>query len=165
MTPTFLAAVAIVLRHEGGYVNDPKDPGGETNFGISKRSYPSLDIKNLTADQAKEIYFRDFWIKNNINLLPVTIAPKVLDTVVLAGPEWGARLLQLALVGLGQRLTIDCKLGVMTAAACQAVDPGALLSLYCNMLDAHYRHIADSHPDLVKFLRGWEARAKETDLV
>lgn len=50
-----------LISVEKGYVNDPADPGGETNWGISKRSYPNVDIKNLTRDQAKEIYRRDFW--------------------------------------------------------------------------------------------------------
>ena len=49
------------LRHEGGYVNDPDDAGGETKFGISKRAYPSLDIKHLTLEQAVEIYTRDYF--------------------------------------------------------------------------------------------------------
>ena len=44
-----------VLEHEGGYVNDPKDLGGETKYGITKRFYPDIDIKNLTIEQAKEI--------------------------------------------------------------------------------------------------------------
>ena len=51
-----------LLGHEGRYVNDPKDPGGETNFGVSKRSYPAVDIKNLTLQGAKTIYYRDFWL-------------------------------------------------------------------------------------------------------
>lgn len=50
-----------LLGHEGGYVNHPDDPGGETNWGISKRAYPSEDIANLSRDRAKEIYRRDFW--------------------------------------------------------------------------------------------------------
>jgi lysozyme family protein len=50
-----------LIGHEGGYVNDPQDPGGETNWGISKRSYPNVDIKNLTRDGAKAIYLDDFW--------------------------------------------------------------------------------------------------------
>ena len=44
-----------VLEHEGGYVNDPKDLGGETKYGITKRFYPDIDIKNLTIEQAKDI--------------------------------------------------------------------------------------------------------------
>jgi lysozyme family protein len=58
----FQIAVALVLKHEGGY--EPPgtgDPGGETNWGISKRAYPNLDIKNLTRDDAIAIYQRDYW--------------------------------------------------------------------------------------------------------
>lgn len=50
-----------IIAHEGGYVNHPTDPGGETNWGISKRSYPDLDIKALTREDALRIYERDFW--------------------------------------------------------------------------------------------------------
>ena len=61
MTPEFLKAFSRCIDIEGGYVNDPSDPGGETKFGISKRSYPDLDIKNLTLEQAREIYCDDYW--------------------------------------------------------------------------------------------------------
>lgn len=50
-----------ILLREGGYVNNPKDPGGETKYGISKRAYPELDIKNLTVAHAKELYIRDYY--------------------------------------------------------------------------------------------------------
>lgn len=50
-----------LMGHEGGYSNDPQDPGGETQWGISKRSYPNTDIKALTRDGAKAIYLKDFW--------------------------------------------------------------------------------------------------------
>ena len=49
MSSSFDLAIPIVLENEGGYINDPNDPGGETKYGISKRSYPALDIKNLTV--------------------------------------------------------------------------------------------------------------------
>ncbi len=58
---TFTQVFDRVIGHEGGYVNDPKDPGGETKWGISKRSYPHLDIANLSREGAKTIYFEDFW--------------------------------------------------------------------------------------------------------
>jgi len=58
---SFDQAFTRLLGHEGGYVNNPADPGGETNWGISKRSYPHLDIKHLTRDQAMTIYYTDFW--------------------------------------------------------------------------------------------------------
>jgi len=57
----FNRSVEFTLSWEGGYVNNPADPGGETKYGISKRSYPKLDIKGLTIAQAKHIYFTDFW--------------------------------------------------------------------------------------------------------
>lgn len=57
----FNYCVEQILKHEGGYVNDPRDPGGETKFGISKRAYPTLNIKDLTKEVAIEIYRRDYW--------------------------------------------------------------------------------------------------------
>lgn len=57
----FETAIERILGHEGGYVNNPEDPGGETKWGIAKRSYPNVDIKALTRDEAKAIYERDFW--------------------------------------------------------------------------------------------------------
>lgn len=57
----FDAFIGPLLNSEGGYVNDPNDHGGETRFGISKRSFPSLDIKNLTRDKAKEIYYNNYY--------------------------------------------------------------------------------------------------------
>ena len=55
MSAKFLLAIEEVLKNEGGYVNHPSDPGGATNFGITQRTYPRLNIRTLTVDQAKEI--------------------------------------------------------------------------------------------------------------
>ena len=59
MDERFLKAVGEVLENEKGYVNDPADPGGETKYGIIKRSYPNLDMAKLTMEQVLEIYYRD----------------------------------------------------------------------------------------------------------
>jgi lysozyme family protein len=90
----FDRAVALILDIEGGYTMDPNDPGGETNFGISKRSYPDLDIKNLTAADATAIYLRDFWVPcqcatyhNGLDLL-------VFDAAVNQGVSAAIRMLQ-----------------------------------------------------------------------
>ena len=80
---------------EGGYVNDPSDPGGETNWGISKREYPDLDIKNLTRDEAKAIYLRDYWSK--LPSLPFAIAYQVFDFSVNSGIGTALRALQRAI--------------------------------------------------------------------
>lgn len=86
-----------VLGHEGGYVNHVSDPGGETKWGISKRSYPHVNIKELTREQAVEIYRKDFW--NNIDgeSLPEAIAFQVLDAAVNHGTGNAIRFLQRAI--------------------------------------------------------------------
>ena len=85
-----------ILGVEGGYVNDPADPGGETNWGISKRSYPDLDIKNLTRDEAIAIYERDFWQPIAANDLPSSVAYQALDFAVNSGISTAIRALQRA---------------------------------------------------------------------
>ena len=86
-----------LLGHEGKYVNDPNDPGGETNWGISKRSYPNLDIKNLTKEQAKAIYYRDFWNRINADKLYDGVAFQAFDFAVNSGIETAVRKLQSAI--------------------------------------------------------------------
>lgn len=92
----FNKAVEFVLKHEGGYVNDPNDAGGETKFGISKRAYPNVDIKNLTREQAIEIYRRDYW--NQLpEGLPAVIHCVLFDCAVNAGIGRALRILQSAI--------------------------------------------------------------------
>lgn len=81
----FDKALKFVLKWEGGYSNDPNDPGGETNFGISKRSYPELDISKLTLKQAKEIYYQNYWLKTGCNEFPYPFNIVVFDTAVNMG--------------------------------------------------------------------------------
>jgi hypothetical protein len=61
MRESFDKAFEIVVGLEGGYSNDSNDPGGETKYGISKRYNPDIDIKNLTLEQAKQIYLERYW--------------------------------------------------------------------------------------------------------
>jgi lysozyme family protein len=86
-----------LIAHEGGYSNDAKDPGGETNFGISKRAYPQVDIKNLTRDAAKQIYKRDYWDRAQCDKLPPTLAYLLFDAAVNSGIGQAIRFLQRAL--------------------------------------------------------------------
>jgi len=81
----FDRAMEFTLKWEGGYVNDPKDPGGETNWGISKRAYPMLDIKDLTRDEAKDIYEHDYWRKCGADALLWPMNLVVFDTAVNMG--------------------------------------------------------------------------------
>ena len=97
MDDKFLKAIDRVLGHEGGYVNDPADPGGETNWGISKRSYPNLNIKELTRDQAIAIYEKDFWIPLHAEILSDGAGYQLLDSAVNNGISQSIRLAQRAL--------------------------------------------------------------------
>jgi lysozyme family protein len=81
----FDAAFGMIVGVEGGYVNDPQDPGGETKYGISKRRYPNEDIANLTLERAKFLYQRDYWAANGCDKLPWTEAFLVFDSAVNGG--------------------------------------------------------------------------------
>lgn len=94
---TFDEAFDRLLGHEDGYVNDPKDPGGETKWGISKRSYPNENIKNLTRERAKALFKRDFWDRVNANALPDGVAFQCADFAYHSGAETAVRYLQRAL--------------------------------------------------------------------
>lgn len=84
---SFDAAFAIVVGEEGGYKPaTPADPGGETKYGISKRQYPNVDIPQLTLEEAKAIYLRDYWNTHGCNKLPWAEALLVFDCAVNGGP-------------------------------------------------------------------------------
>lgn len=76
----------------GGYTNDPHDPGGETKWGISKRSYPNIDIKTLTLEEAKMLYKANYWNPLNCDLLDYPLALALMDSAVNCGTsrvkEW-----------------------------------------------------------------------------
>ena len=110
-----------LLGHEGGYSNDPRDPGGETNWGISKRSYPNVDIKNLTKEAAKVIYKRDYWDAAKATQYHPAIGFQVFDLGVNGGPGASARILQRAVGVLP-----DGQIGPMTLAAINKFSPLAV---------------------------------------
>lgn len=115
----FQVAVDITMNHEGGYVDDPNDPGGETHFGISKRSYPQLDIKHLTREKAKDTYCTDFWKKPQLDLLAYVapdLAIKIFDLGVNCGPTTAIIFLQRAIntVCIGRQVVVDGIIGPVT---------------------------------------------------
>lgn len=96
MDPAFLKMINRILSSEGGYVNNPSDPGGETKWGIAKRSYPNVNIKDLTRDGAIEIYHRDFWPLVGGGTVAPALAFQVLDGAVNHGSGNAVRMLQRA---------------------------------------------------------------------
>lgn len=97
MTTLFLILIQRVLGHEGNYVNDPDDPGGETKWGISKRTYPHINIADLSRDDAIAIYYRDFWLKIFGDRLQDGVAYQLLDSAVNSGIVQSFRFLQRAI--------------------------------------------------------------------
>ena len=105
MDPKIRQAIQKTIDLEGGYVNDPDDPGGETKYGISKHSYPSEDIPNLTEDRAADLYYRDFW--QPLALTTVTASAwKLFDIAVNQGKTM-ARQYQSEIVGMDDESAED----------------------------------------------------------
>lgn len=149
----FEDAIGTVLKNEGGYVNNPADPGGETKYGISKRSYPNVDIKNLTEDEAKEIYKRDFWKFDGIDSQEV--ATKIFDAMV----NMGSRAIKFAQQLVGT--VVDGKYGAKTEAAINAQDPVEFLKAYRDKMEQFYRNLVLADPSKAQFLKGWLRRARQ----
>ncbi len=156
----FERLIGMILQHEGGYVYDPVDPGGETKYGISKRSYPHVDIKNFTIEQAKDIYYRDWWLRLRCNeIQDDRIAQKLLDTCINVGAMTGVRILQRALCDVGQPVSIDGLIGPQTIGAANRADSVQLLAAMRYHQTMHYKRLIERNPKLAKFERGWMARA------
>lgn len=108
----------IVMVHEGGYSFNPNDPGGETNFGICKKSYPDIDIKNLTDDKARAIYEVDFWNKIYAKYLPERLHLIYLDAAINHGRKTAILLMQKSL-----NIPADGIAGPVTKGKFKTVEP------------------------------------------
>lgn len=149
MSANFDKAFVAIIGAEGGYVNDPRDPGGETKFGISKRSYPKEDIPNVTLDRAKAIYFQDFWTPVRGDDLPWPLSLFVFDAAVNQNPTVAVKLLQKA-AGVAQ----DGSLGPKSIRAIAKADKHELCALF--MADRALRYTGTRNFDI--YGRGWLAR-------
>lgn len=151
----FDEAVYLVLKHEGGYVNNPNDTGGETNFGISKRAYPDLNIADLTAYDAQDIYKKDFWDKVQGDRLPKGLDLMVFDFAVNAGVSRASKVLQ-KLIGVKQ----DGIIGSKTMETLETYHPDTL-----KLIIEYYRlrqNFYESVDSFQHFGHGWTRRNLET---
>jgi len=142
-------AFNLLMKWEGGYVNDPHDPGGETKYGISKMSYPDLDIKNLTLEQAKAIYFDDFWIKARCHKMPPKWGIYHFINAVNIGVRRANRYLQRA-VGVKP----DGIIGPITLNAIKKT----CMSHYAVTIVKFYTELAYRWPSKRRYLIGWLRR-------
>lgn len=156
MKANFEACMAEVFKHEGGYVNDPHDPGGETNLGISKRSYPKEDIRNMTRARAAQIYRRDFWDKLRCDELPDGLDLVEFDAAVNSGPSRGAKWLQQAL-----GVAADGKVGMATiGAAKNTYAPAAVMRAI-----GFRRAFLKTLPTWERYKNGWNKRLDSVEAV
>jgi len=160
----FTQAVTRVLANEGGYARLPGDPGGETNFGISHRDYPGLELAKLTRNGAIAIYFRDFWKAGRYPELPAAIAIKLFDLSVNMGAAHATRCLQCALRACGSIVIEDGALGNGTVAAANRAGGDALMAALRSEAAGYYRATAEKYSSRNRdgarsFLEGWLNRA------
>lgn len=149
MPTAFDLAFAVVVGEEGGYCNNPADPGGETKFGISRRAHPEVNIAALTLDQAKAIYRANYWLHIRGDDLPPPLALLVFDSATNNGPTQAAKWLQLA-VGVTQD-------GVIGPATLAAVAKHKVADV---MAEFHARRILFQMtlPTVATFGLGWARR-------
>jgi|TARA_R100000329_G_scaffold45335_1_gene42515 lysozyme family protein len=156
---TFKKAIEVILKHEGGYVDDPIDPGGETNMGISRKAYPHLDIKNLTKADVVSIYFRDYWEKAKCAKLPNNLQLIYFDMVVNMGKRRAVKILQEAINAKGVPTDIDGGIGPQTIgnAGKSKLEESRLRAYRLK----YYASLVLKKPKLEKYYYGWCKRALE----
>jgi lysozyme family protein len=165
----FISAVGRVLQDEGGYVDDPLDPGGETKFGISKREYPDLDIRNLTREQAIAIYWHDYWRAYHLDEMRPEVAAKALNLAVLMGPHGAIVCVQRACRACGRPLADDGIAGRLTLDAAHTIagqNVAALLAAIRSEAAGYFRTVSalerGRRPNRDEpFLKEWLRRAYE----
>lgn len=149
---TFDEAFEKLIGHEGGYVNHPSDPGGETKYGISRRSYPQEDIAGLTIERAKAIYLRDYWGPAGCDAVPDALRFDLFDMAVNSGVKAAARMLQKV---VGE--TEDGVIGPRTLQAVRGMPAPRLVARFngCRL------EFMASLPTWPSFGRGWARRIAE----
>ncbi|MCU0906433.1 MAG: holin-associated N-acetylmuramidase [Rhodobacteraceae bacterium] len=172
-----------ILDREGGFVNDPDDPGGATNHGVTIHTMRALgvdldgdgrvteaDVRKLPRSQAKDIYIEHYFHRPNIAALPEVLHATVFDMYVNAGAN-AVKILQRLLNDMGHGLTVDGVIGPKTVEAAQlahANAPRHLADAYGIARRNYYYAIGDRRPASRKYIRkrdggkaGWIRRAEE----
>lgn len=161
MDERFNIFIDILLKHEGGYVNDPDDFGGETKYGITKRRYPELNIKYLTKEKARDIYYSDFYAALNLHFIESDLlALHVFDMAVNAGRKNAVMLLQ----GLLKHCDVDGAIGPITSKkTAEAFKTTDLVAAYIARRIEYYYKVSKRRNNQ-KFLAGWVNRVYSTTI-
>lgn len=157
-------ALPLVLKYEGGYVNDPDDNGGATNKGITQRVYDAYrlkkglevqSVKHITNTEVEEIYYDEYWVRGRCNDLPNKVAVAHFDTCVNSGIKRGSKILQKA-----AGVVDDGVIGNQTLAAVKRYPETILMNRYLDERISFLNRIVASNPTQNKFLRGWLNRVE-----
>ena len=163
MIPTFDPALRLLLRHEGGFVNHPSDPGGMTNLGVTKAVWEAhkgapvteADMRALTPEAVQPVYKARYWDAIQGDALPYGLDYCMFDCAVNSGPGRAIKLLQYVLY-----TKVDGVLGKHTLAALQRADPTGLIEDYSQKrLD-----FLKSLPTWTTFGKGWGQRVSDVEL-
>lgn len=158
-TARLAAALPFVLRWEGGFVDDPDDPGGRTNQGITQAVYdgwrrrqglPAQGVEIIADAEVQAIYESDYWVPPRCDLLGDPLDLVQFDTAVNMGVGRAVRFLQSA-----ADCEVDGDFGPRTQRAVAGCDHGQLVAQYCDLREAYYRRLVEKNPKLAKFLKGW----------
>lgn len=145
----FDTAFSRLIGHEGQYAYDANDPGGESKFGITRRSYPGEDIRNMPITRAKYLYQRDFWGPAGCDALPDPLKYAMFDFAVNSGVKPAIRLLQSVL-----GVPVDGILGPHTLQAVGTMDARRLAArLFGERLE-----MLTALPTWASFGKGWARR-------
>lgn len=161
MKQNFDHCFQMLLKHEGGFVNHPKDPGGATNLGVTLATYEQWvgravtidEMRSLTVDDVAPIYRKNYWDAVRGDDLPSGVDWSVLDWAVNSGPGRASRALQ-RIVGA----TIDGKIGPKTLQAVMDIDPVKIIDMMYEERQRFYQGLSTFDT----FGRGWTRRNKET---
>jgi len=156
--PVRSRAILFVLRHEGGYANDPSDPGGETKYGISKKAYPDLDIKKLTVEDVHRIYVRDYWQRLSCDEMTPPVGLTVFDSAVNCGRDRASKWLQTSARALDCPVKLDGIIGPKTLAAVHECDPARLCLTFLHQRLFHYLCLGKKYP---QYVSGWVGRTSD----
>jgi len=160
MKENFEDALKALLKHEGGYVNHPQDPGGMTNLGVTKRVWEEFvghevdeqTMRGLTPEAVAPLYKKRYWDAIHGDDLPSSVDFCVFDCAVNSGVGRASKFLQKA-VGV----TDDGKIGPGTLAAVASKDPKEIVEAFCDIRQA----FLESLPTFATFGKGWSRRVSE----
>ena len=181
--PTVRQIASEIVTREGGFVNDPNDPGGATNFGVTIHTMRRLgldldmdgdvdvaDVRLMTRDRATEIFIEHYYHRPQISALPVALQPSVFDMQVNAGSA-AVRILQRLLRDMGLEIAVDGGIGPQTIAVAEAAfaqAPDHLVDAYGIARRNFYYSLADRRPASRRYATrrdgskgGWILRAEE----